>query len=364
MQISIAKSELSAALARVIHATASRSSVPSLSGILISCEEGMITFFASDLETSIKTQVEGLITEPGTVAVPGRIFSDIVRSLPESAVSLSLEGEQLTISAQQSCFTIRTLNPDDFVRFPEVTGKQQITLPSETVRSMVGKVIKAVSKDETRAVLTGIYLIAEDEGIKMVATDIYRLAIVTRKLEDPLEEVFTALIPGRAFEEVVKMLDAGDVTISLSQNQILFSFGQTQFVTRKIEGNYPNFAQLLPKEWTVKATVAQSEIFEAVKRVALLAVTNAAIKFSISVEDQDLSLTSQSLDLGSASEHVMIKAEGEDREIAINYSFLQDGLSVIESEFITIEVQDSMKPGIIRAPEEDFLYLVMPMRIN
>jgi DNA polymerase-3 subunit beta len=316
------------------------------------------------LETSIKTQVEGLITEAGTVAVPGKIFSDIVRSLPESAVELTLEGEQLIISAQQSRFMIRTLNPDDFVRFPEVSGNQQITLPAEIIKSMVAKVIKAVSKDETRAVLTGIYLVADGYEIKMVATDIYRLAIATKKLESSLSEPFTALIPGQAFEEVIKMVDTGPVTISLSQNQILFNFEQTLLVTRKIEGNYPNFSQLLPKEWSVKATIAQSELFEAVKRVSLLAVTNAAVKFSVSVADQDLCLTSQSLDLGSATEHVMIKAEGEDQEIAINYSFLQDGLSVIESEFITVEIQDSMKPGIIRAPEEDFLYLVMPMRIS
>jgi len=364
MQISIAKSELSAALARVIHATASRSSVPALSGILISCKEGIITFFASDLETSIKTQVEGLITEPGTIAVPGKIFSDIVRSLPESAVNLTLEDEQLKIDAQQSHFTIRTLNPDDFVRFPEVSESQQITLPSKLVKTMVRKVGRAVSKDETRAVLTGIYLMVEADEVKMVATDIYRLALVTKKLETSLDEPFTVLVPGQAFEEVVKMIDEGPVIISLSQNQILFSFGQTQFVTRKIEGNYPNFSQLLPKEWVVQATVAQTELFEAVKRVSLLAVTNAAVKFSVSVEDQDLTLTSQSLDLGSATEHVMIKAEGSDQEIAINYSFLLDGLSVIDSEFITIEIQDSMKPGIIRAAEEDFLYLVMPMRIN
>lgn len=364
MQISITKSELSAALTRVIHATASRSSVPSLSGILISCKEGVITFFASDLETSIKTQVEGLITEPGTVAVPGKIFTDIVRSLPESAVNLSLEGEQLTISAQQSHFVIRTLNPDDFVRFPEVSENQHITLPSDLIKSMVRKVGRSVSKDETRAVLTGIYLVAEANEVKMVATDIYRLALITRKLEEPIKEPFTALVPGQAFEEVVKMLDEGPVSITLSQNQILFSFGQTQFVTRKIEGTYPNFTQLLPKEWAVQATLSQAELFEAVKRVSLLAVTNAAIKFSVSVEDQDLMLSSQSLDLGSATEHVMIKAEGSDEEIAINYSFLLDGLSVIESEFITLEIQDSMKPGIIRALEEDFLYLVMPMRIN
>ena len=364
MQISIAKSELSAALARVIHATASRSSVPSLSGILLSCKEGVITLFASDLETSIKTQAEGLITEAGTVAIPGKIFSDIVRALPESAVELTLEGEQLTISAQQSHFTIRTLNADDFVRFPEVSGEEQITLPADLVKTMVSKVSRAVSKDETRVALTGIYLIAEEQEIKMVATDSYRLALVTKKLEEEIEKPFSVLIPGRSFEEVVKMLGDEPVTIAYSQNQILFSFGQTQFVTRKIEGNYPNFASLIPKEWSVKATVTQSELFDAVKRVSLLAVTNAAIKFSISVEDQDLVLTSQSLDLGSATEHVMVKVEGEDQEIAINHSFLLDGLSVIESEFVSLEIEDSMKPGIIRAPEEDFMYLVMPMRIN
>ncbi len=364
MQISIAKPELVAALSRVIHATASRSSVPSLSGILISCDGGVITFFASDLETSIKTQVEGIIQEPGTVAVPGRIFNDIVRALPESAITLTLKGEQLAITAAQSQFTIHTLNSGDFVRFPEISQEQTLTLSGSLLSSLVKKVSRAVSKDETRAVLTGIYVQAEGSEVKMVATDSYRLALVTQPLNEPVAVPFTALIPGKAFEEVIKMLGSEEVTIALSQNQVLFSFAATQFVTRKIEGNYPNYQQLLPKEWQVQATITQAEFLDAVKRVSLLAISNAALKFSLSVEDQSLSLSAHSQDLGSAEEQVMVKAEGTSQEIAINHSFLLDGLSVIESEFVQIEVQDAMKPGIIRAPEENFVYLMMPVRLN
>lgn len=365
MKISISKTELVSALGTVIKATASRPSIPVLSGVLIDASSESISFFASDLETSIKTEALGLIEENGKVAVPCRILNDIIRALPDASVVLEKIGESLHISSQQTNFNIRTLDVADFSKFPDIDGVDQVTLPTTVVSSMVKKVSKSVSKDETRATLTGILMKVEGSKVQLVATDSYRLAIIENQIKELEGKSFEALIPGRAFDEVVKMASGAEaLTITISSNQIKFTFGNTRFITRRLEGNYPNYNQLLPKEWTAKAIVSHGEFIDSVKRVSLLAINNAAIKISLSMENQDIILTSKSQDVGDAEEHIMVKVEGADREISINHSFLVDGLSVIDGEFVSIEIQESMKPGIIRSLDENFTYLVMPVRSN
>ncbi len=365
MKITISKSELVTALDTVIKATASRATVPSLAGILISTEQDKISFFATDLETSIKTSVSGLIDESGVLAVPGKIFTNIIKSLPEAAVIIETQGDIARISCNQSHFTVNTLNAADFTRFPDISGIESIKLPSNILDEMVKKVAKAVSNDETRAILTGILLTVDKEIVKMVATDSYRLALVEKFLDEPLVDSFEVLIPGKAFEEVVKMnTGTKEINIVLTSNQILFTFGDTSFVTRRLDGNFPNYNQLIPKEWKAKTTISLSELSESVKRVSLMALNNTAIKIVCSVEDQQISLSSKAQDVGNAEEKVLAKIEGETQEISFNYNFVQDGLSVIKNEFVSLEIQDGMKPGLIRCPEEGFTYLMMPVRSN
>ena len=363
MKLSISKPELSSAVGMVIRATASRPSVPALSGILITADGGSLTLYASDLETSIKTSANGLVEENGSIVVPGRIFSDIVRSLPESSVTLETDGEILNISCGQSHFTIHTLNVGDFTKFPEITGIDGVSLPGNVLSSMVRKVIRSVSRDETRAILTGILLTVEGAVVRMVATDSYRLSLVEQYLDEPAADNFEVLVPGRAFDEVVKMAaGAAAVNLSLSSNQVSFSFGDTVFVTRRLEGNFPNYRQLIPKEWKVRATANHSELLDSVKRVSLMAPNNASIKFAVSETDQTLVASSRSQELGDANESLMVKVEGGDGEISFNHSFVQDGLAAIESEFVTLEMTEAVKPGILRSAEENFLYLMMPVR--
>jgi DNA polymerase-3 subunit beta len=331
----------------------------------LSVEEGNITLFASDLETSIRTTAPGVIEENGSAAVAGKILSNIVKALPETSVTLETVGEVLHITAGQSNFEIRTIPIADFTRFPEVSRDQQVQLPASVLRSMVTKVAKSVSRDETRATLTGIFFTIEGPSLKMVATNSYRLALVEQISEVAFDSDFEALIPGKAFEEVIRMLEGDEaVTITLAQNHILFEFGTTAFITRRLEGKYPNYKQLIPTDFATKATIDAAELLESARRVSLLALNNAAIQLTLSAADQNLELSAQSQDLGHAEESLMVKIEGEDNTIAINYSFLLDGLSVVDSSFVTLEVQGPAKPGIIRAPEENYTYLVMPIHVN
>ncbi|MCL2818159.1 MAG: DNA polymerase III subunit beta [Actinomycetia bacterium] len=364
MKLNISKTELAAALAIVSKATSNRPTVPILSGILIKAYDGQIQFFSTDLETSIKTTAAGLIEEEGSVVVPAKLFGDIIRSLPDVSVLLEMSGQLLTVKAHQSNFTLRTLPAEDFVKFPDIEGVESITLPAAELAEMTKKVSRVVGRDETRAVLTGILLQIDGGTIKMVATDSYRLAIVEKTSENSAStQSFEALIPGKALDDVTKMVGKNDdIEITLTTNQVRFIFGNTTYITRRIEGTYPNYQNLLPSDCALKVELSTEEVAEATKRAALMAANSTALKMSVSVEDQALVITAQSADQGDAEEVIMAKAEGEDREISANPTYLLDGLSVISDDFITLELQEAMKPGVFRSVEDGYLYLFMPVR--
>ena len=200
----------------------------------------------------------------------------------------------------------------------------------------------------------------------MVATDSYRLATCEVVLAEQPSEEMDVVIPGRALEEVTRIASStDDVTLGTSDNQIVFGFGETTFVTRRIEGSFPNWKQLIPKECETSVVLDTEEFLSAVKRVSLMALHNSPLRLSVSVEDQTLSLSATTQDVGDASEDIMVKAEGKDVEIAFNHTFLVDGLVSTTADTVTVEIQNSLKPGIMKSGgEEEFLYLLMPVRLG
>jgi DNA polymerase-3 subunit beta len=231
---------------------------------------------------------------------------------------------------------------------------------------MVRMVSKAVSRDETRAILTGILVVVEGPTVKMVATDSYRLAVKETVLETPAGEDAEVVVPGKALEEVARLAaDSPTVSIGIAENQVLFEFGDSVFVTRRIEGTFPNYKQLIPKECGTKVTLMADELSSAVKRVALMAQHNSPLKVAVNVEDMTLSLSATTQDIGDASEDLMVKAQGQDVEIAFNHAFLMDGIGSADSEQLDLEVQDALKPGLLKTGGDDsFLYLLMPVRLG
>lgn len=366
MKLSIARSELLDALNTVSKGMSARSTLPILSGIYLDATEGQLSLQATDLEVSVRHSAPALIEDEGQIVVPGKLLSDIVRSLPEAAVTLELDKDIMSVRCQQSAFTVKTLNPADFPKFPTLSIERSISLPAGTLASMVKKVSKAVSRDETRAILTGVLFLIDGPSLRLVATDSYRLAVVERLLDEPIGEDIEAVIPGRAIDEATKLAAAGEVVrIGVSENQIVFEFGETTFVTRRVEGNFPNYKQLIPKEAETTAQLDKEEFLAAVRRVSLMALHNTPLKLSVNHEDQTLALSATTQDVGDASEDLMVKAEGKDVEIAFNHAFLIDGLSSVPTETVLLEVQSALKPGLLRSRgEEDFLYLLMPVRLG
>lgn len=368
MKLSIARSELLNSLNTVSKGMSARSTLPILSGIHLSADDGSLIMQATDLEVSVKNKVPCLTENEGQVVIPGRLLTDIVRSLPEAAVTLETEGENVLVRCQQSSFTVKTLPAADFPKFPEVEIDKSVELPSSVVSSMVKKVSKAVSRDETRAVLTGVLLVMEGPIIKMVATDSYRLAVDEAVIERENGEDVEVVIPGRALDEAMKLAAGGEsVKLGVSENQVVFEFGETTFITRRIEGSFPNYKQLIPQQTPddTMITIDTEELSSAVKRVSLLAMHNTPLRVSVNIEDQTLSLSAITQDVGDASEDLMVKAEGKDVEIAFNHAFMSDGLASVVSNTVVLQIQSSLKPGLLHSGDgEDFKYLLMPVRLS
>jgi DNA polymerase-3 subunit beta len=366
MKFSVARSELLEVLTVTGKGMSARSTLPILSGILVSSADGSIQLQATDLEVSVRKSCPALVEQDGQVVIPGKLMTDIVRSLPESAVTVETDGDTAHIQCQQSSFTVRTLGAADFPKFPEVEVTKTLTIPAQTLLEVVRRVSRAVSRDETRATLTGVLLVVDGLSLRMVATDSYRLAVSEVILEGEAGENVEVIVPGKALEEVSRLaVDEQNVKIGLSENQIIFEFGSTVFVTRKIEGTFPNYKQIIPKESGTSIEVDADELVAAVKRVSLMALHNTPLRIQVSEADQTLSLSATTADVGDASEDLMVKAEGPDVEIAFNHAFLVDGLSSAGSDTLRLEIESALKPGLIKSgSEEGFLYVLMPVRLG
>lgn len=389
MKFSINKSELQSVLSVVQKGTSTRSTLPVLSGILIEAETDNLTFMSSDLELSIKSTVPALIEEPGRTVVPGKLFSDIVKSLPDAAVHVTYEdGEsEATISCDSSTFSVRTLAAADFPGFPTVEPSETIKIDFEVFSTMVRRVSRVVSKDESRAILTGVLIEADDGALRMVATDSYRLALTETPFESGVEVTrsataesedaaetdsssnassgFNVVIDGRFLNDVAGLNVAEqELTIGVSANQILITCDNMTFINRRIEGNYPNYRQLTPDSYETRATFPVESLNSAVKRASLMSSSNAPLRFRLSPDVNLATITVNSQDIGSVQENIDCPIEGAEVEIAFNSTYVADGLSTVKDEEVYFDVQSPLKPGIFRSIDSnEYLYLIMPVRV-
>ena len=365
MKFSINQSELVRAITVVLKGVSTRSTLPVLSGILIEAKGDEVLFQSTDLELSVRYRTAALVEEEGNTVVPGRLTHDIVKSLPDAAVSFETANGSSSISCGSTRFSVKTLNSDDFPSFPEVDVIKKVDIPFEPFSSMVRRVARAVSRDESRAILTGILLKVENNTVKMVATDSYRLAISEFTLTQPVEESFEAVISGSFLSDLASLERSEEpISLSLSENQIVVSYQETIFVNRRLEGNFPNYAQLLPSSHDVRIEMDKEKLTAAVKRLAILGSSSSPVRFDINIPSQTAQLSAAQQDIGSASETIPCTGEGEDIEIAFNCSYVLDGLGSIGTDTVFLEAQSPLKPGIFTSGEgEKFLYLVMPVRI-
>lgn len=365
MKFNINKEDFQSTLEIVAKGAAVRSTLPILSGIHCITEGDMLTLEATNLDLSIKRSIPAFIEEEGEAVIPSKLLTDVVKSLPEAAVHVETTTETASIMCESSSFSLKTLDPQDFPGFPEVEQTLAISIPFSTFSHMVKRVARVVSRDESRAILTGVLLEVHDGMLRMVATDSYRLAVTDIDFTTPSED-FTAVISGSFMSDLAGLSDTGEsLTLALAENQIVVTYDGTTFINRRIEGNYPRYSQLIPETYETCAIFDTKMLIEAVKRTSLLSNKTAPVRFDVNKASQTVQISTASQDVGEAHETLGAKIQGEDEEIAFNFGYVIDGLSSIETESVQLELQGSMKPGILRATEqENFLYLIMPVRLS
>ena len=366
MKFTVSQSALSKALAVVSKGMGSNSTLPLLSGIYIKAEEGTLEFQTNNLTISIRHRIAANVEEAGETVVSGKILTNIVKTLSDAAVTFEGNARSLSIICDKSTFRLNTLDARDWSEFPEFALERSIELPSDLLSSMVDKVYKVTSKDTSRPVLQGILLTVEDNTIRLVATDSYRLAVCDSHVAADAAEPFRAIVHGSIFHDVLAMPSMTEtIMVGTTESQVVFVFGNTTFIARRIEGNFPNYQQLLPPSCQTSVTIDVESFAAALKRVSVIASSNPSVRFDIDVDGRMMKLSASSPEQGESHEFLAIDGEGANISIGLNYHYVFDCFNAAsDRKEITLELQSSMQPGIFKSYGAiNFLYLLMPVRL-
>jgi DNA polymerase III subunit beta len=369
VKLSTATSELLAQLQTVSRVASTRSAVQALSGVQIAVagESGGVELRATDMEVGLRVPLEARVERPGTVVLPARLMLDVVRTLRSGEVSLELRPaeQDVEVVGGTARFHIRTLRSEDFPPLPEPGGDQVVAMPARAFVDTIGRVSRSASRDETRPILTGILVSASGDELRMVATDSYRLSVKETRLDTALAGGFEANVPARALEELGRLVrdDVEEIRIGVRANQVVFEVGGVALSSRLIDGQFPNYRQLLPEAYEHELTVSREEILEVVRRISLMAQKNAPLRLSFS--DGEVRISAQTPDVGEASEPLPIPFGGDPFEIGFNPDFLTVGLESAGAEQVVLKLISPLRPGLIESADgSGFLYLIMPIRLN
>lgn len=367
MKLTADRDELLAQLQVVGRVASTRSAVQALSGVQVAVTDGGAEVRATDVEIGLRVPLTASIEQAGEVVLPARLLLDVVRALPAKEVSLELRAaeQDVELRAGNATFHIRTLRSEDFPPLPEAGGDVVVPVPVAALVETVGRVARAASRDETRPVLTGILVSASGTELRMVATDSYRLAVKETTLGAPLEGSFEANVPARALQEVVRLAQGAEeqLHIGVRQNQVVFEIGRAVLSSRLIDGQFPNYRQLLPDTYEHELALSAPEIADVVRRISLLAQRNAPLRLAFA--EGELTVSAQTPDVGEASESLPVPFKGEPLEIGFNPEFLREGVESVESGDLVLKLISPLRPGLIEAADgSGFLYLIMPIRLN
>ena len=366
MKFTVSQSSLMKALTVVSKGMSSNTTLPILSGIYLRAADGSLELQTNNLSISIRHLVPANVEEAGETVVSGKVLTNIAKTLPDAAVTFEDADHQVTISCAKSTFRLNTLKAADWPAFPEIQPERTIELPSELLSRMVDKVYRVTSKETTRQYLQGIQLTVEDNTIRMVATDTIRLAVCDSSVEAAPDEPFCSVIGGQVFHDVLAMPSITDtISIGTADNQAVFSFGTTTFVTRLLEGNFPSWRQLVSPTCSTAVNLDVSEFAAALKRVSVIAQQNASIRFDVDADGGLGRRSARSPEEGESSETLACEVEGQSLAIGLNYHYVFDCVNAVsDAEQVRLELQGSTQPGIFKSNGKiNYLYLLMPIRL-
>ena len=363
LRVTVQKDELAHKLGVVARAVSTRTAVLVLGGIRLRAEGGRLHVAATDMELSLRASVDATVEGEGEVVVPGRLLLDIARALPSDDVTIAHRPEEAAVSvtAGTASYRLHTYSSEDFPRLPEVDTTQLHSVEREALVETVQRVGRSASRDESRPVLTGILVRFEPGKVVMAATDSYRLAVKETPVSGELPEL-EAIIPARALQELSRIAGSGDeVQLGLQENHVVFGAGGTWLTTRRIDGQFPNYRQLLPEQFEHELQLPREELLEVVRRVSLMAQRNSPLRLRFA--EGELTVSAVTQDVGESRESLPAGYSADAMEIGFNAEFLRDGLESVDADTVKLKLISPLRPAVLEGEADDYTYLIMPIRL-
>jgi DNA polymerase-3 subunit beta len=363
LRITVPKDELASKLSLVSRGVSTRTAVLVLGGIQLRAEADRLHLAATDMELSLRASLEASVDGEGEVVVPGRLLLDIARSLPDSDVTIEHRPEEaaVLVTSGSANYRLHTYSAEDFPRLPDVETSQPHVVDRDALIETISRVGRSASRDESRPVLTGILVRFEPGKIVMAATDSYRLAVKETPVTGDLPEL-EAIIPARALQELARLAAGSDeVQLGLQENHVVFGVEGAWLTTRRIDGQFPNYRQLLPEQFEHTLELPREELLEVVRRVSLMAQRNSPLRLRFS--DGELTVSAQTQDVGEARESVPVAFAADAMEIGFNAEFLRDGLESVDSDSVKLRLISPLRPAVLEGETDDYTYLIMPIRL-
>tara|TARA_Y100001934_G_C12361009_1_gene780738 strand:- start:22 stop:1125 length:1104 start_codon:yes stop_codon:yes gene_type:complete len=367
VKITVAKEDLVNGLQAVQNVVGARTTLPILSNVLLAAGEKRLELRATDLEATLIGAIEANVEQEGLTTLPAKRLFGLVREIESGEIEINVDGkDKCTIQSGASVYKLNGIPADDFPPLPKFKENSQVNLPQAKLKEMLRKVSYAISTDESRFVLNGVYFKLEGEKAILVATDGRRLALVEEEIEGGATGEF--IVPSKAIGELGRLLGSnGEVAIRLGETQAEFTLTQEgvepiKLFSKLVEGSYPNYKQVIPKESKERIPLVREEVLHALRRADQV-TSDKANSVTLTFGDNNLTINANSPEVGEGKESIAINYKGDEIRVSFNPSFLMDPLKILESDEVYIELSDSSSPGVIKS-NTPFLYVLMPMRTN
>ncbi len=367
MKLSSTQDNLSKALGTVGRIVSGRTSLPVLSNVLLSADQNRLRIAATNLEIGINYWIGCKVDQEGAVTVPARLLAEFVTNLPSGNIDLSASEANLTVKTKHYESHINGISADEFPLIPEVKADPVVTLPANVLRDAIAEVVVAAALDESRPVLAGVHMYIDDDSLILVATDSFRLAETAVPLPKGHKDDISVIIPARTMQELARILGdaSGDVGMYIADNQVMFQMDDIELVSRLIEGQFPNYRQIIPEQEETSATLPTAEFTRIVKMANLFARENGGgVRIEVQAEGE-IRIMSSASQVGENTSSAECDVAGDDGEISLNARYLSDALAVIKTKEVSFGMSGKLNPCVIR-PEgddaHDYLHIIMPLR--
>jgi DNA polymerase III subunit beta len=369
MNLTIGKEQILTGLQAVQNVVSARTTLPILSNVLIRAEGDRAEFIATDLDVTISCAVECKVAKPGATTLPVKKLVGIARELAGAELELEVDDKNLcSVQSGPSYFKVRGLPAEEFPPLPSINDEKKVTLPQEGLRDMLRKTSFATSTDESRYVLNGIFFSLKEHKLTMVATDGRRLAMVEHEVDIPEKHQTDFIVPSKTVGELNRLLqEKGQVEITFTENQAVFALKDEKgfpvtVMTKLIEGNYPNYRQVIPPEPKERISLVREEFLHALRRAEIM-TSDKQNSVKLSFTKNNLAITANTPEVGEARESMAINYKGKDMAIAFNPSYVIEPLTALSDDEVSLELIDELSPGVLKI-KGPFLYVVMPMRLS